>query len=127
MLCSLWKMRRSEDFTVSGPNRFYSILILIAKQSMRSCGITGAVLDWFMDYLFNRSMICKSDGQRSEPRSLTCGVPQGSILGPILCLSYFNDLAKSTYIIQKLSTLRTILLFIYLSRKRHKWRITKDG
>ena len=63
--------------------------ILISK--MQSYGIRGAALQWFTDYLFDRSLMCEVDGQRSEPQSLTCGVPQGSILGPILFLIYFND------------------------------------
>lgn len=63
--------------------------VLISK--MRSYGIRGAALQWFTDYLFNRSLMCDVDGQISEPRPLTCGVPQGSILGPILFLIYFND------------------------------------
>jgi hypothetical protein len=65
----------------------HSILLL----KLKSYGIRGVALKWFMDYLFNRSLMCDIDGQLSDPSPLTCGVPQGSILGPILFLIYFND------------------------------------
>ena len=63
--------------------------VLISK--MQKCGVKGIAIQWFIDYLFNRSIISVIDDQRSEPQSLICGVPQGSILGPILFLMYFND------------------------------------
>ena len=66
--------------------------VLISK--MQKCGIKGIAIQWFIDYLFNRSIISVIDDQRSEPQSLICGVPQGSILGPIFFLMYFNDFEK---------------------------------
>ena len=63
--------------------------ILLGK--LRSYGIKGIALDWFKNYLFNRKQFCEIDGVRSELNSIVCGVPQGSILGPLLFLLYFND------------------------------------
>ena len=67
-------------------------------------GIRGRALEWFRDYLTNRSQFVHINGFNSRTENTTCGVPQGSLLGPLLFIIYINDLPKS-------STLLSFLLF----------------
>ena len=57
-------------------------------------GISSKELDWFTDYLFNRSMFANYNGTISEKLAANCGVPQGSILGPLLFLIHFNEIPE---------------------------------
>ena len=50
---------------------------------------------WFISYLSNRQKLVSVDGISSEFQKITCGVPQGSLLGPLLYLCYSNDMACS--------------------------------
>ena len=52
-------------------------------------------LNWFKSYLDNRQQLVNIDGTNSEPGTVTCGVPQGSLLGPLLFLCYINDMPIS--------------------------------
>ena len=64
--------------------------ILLKK---RFCyGIRGCILKWFECYLTDISQFVTYDGIQSEINSVKCGVPQGSILGPLLFIMYMNDL-----------------------------------
>lgn len=58
-------------------------------------GIRGNCLNWFKSYLCNRSQFVKIDNTVSDTQQIVCGVPQGSVLGPLLFIIYTNDLPNS--------------------------------
>ena len=75
----------------------------ILLEKLHHYGIQGNNLKWFRSYLTNRKQfLIFNKKQKSKTLNISCGVPQGSILGPLLFQLYVNDLAQASNIIRSI-------------------------
>ena len=75
---------------------FDSLNHAILLQKLSAFGIRGVAYQWFASYLQDRRQYVHFRGSNSTITNITTGIPQGSILGPLLFLLYLNDLVQSS-------------------------------
>lgn len=72
--------------------------ILLAK--LNHYGFRGITQDWFRNYLSNRKQFVVYNSKKSQFENIKCGVPQGSILGPLLFILYVNDICNTSKVLK---------------------------
>ena len=85
----------SLDFSKAFDTVNHNILL----EKLKAYGIQSENLKWFRSYLSNRKQFILYDDFKTEMKIVKCGVPQGSILGPLLFLIFVNDLNNSTKVL----------------------------
>ena len=98
--------------------------ILLKKLSI--IGFSDHTVKWFQSYLLNRKFMINLENSFSEVSSISCGVPQESILGPLLFLIYVNDMPMAVKFDLFLYADDTCLVFQYKTFKDIEKQLNDD-
>ena len=82
---------------------------------MAPCGIAGNNLRWFENYLKNQKQFISFERNSTKKVTVTHGVPQGSVLGPLLFLLYVNDLHQASKVLNPIMFADDTNLFFWHS------------
>lgn len=93
---------------------------------LRQIGLSEVLINWFESYLSNRLQQVTIDGSTSDTLGVSAGVPQGSILGPLLFLVYINDLVNDLSCDPHLFADDTFLLDIFVNAEQSSDRVNED-
>ena len=80
------------------------------------CGIEGVASKFLENYLYNRMQYVQFKDSKSCMRNISCGVPQGSILGPLLFILYINDIYKVSELLHFIIFADDTNIFFYLDK-----------
>ena len=73
----------------------------ILMHKLKNLGVKGNLLRWIHSWLSNRKQQVVVDGRSSKVTDITSGVPQGTVLGPLLFLIYIQDIGNNITAIEK--------------------------
>jgi ribonucleases P/MRP protein subunit RPP40 len=93
---------------------------------MKRMGISGILLKWFSSYLIGRNQRVVLYGTASDCKYTNAGVPQGSILAPLLFLIYINDIDENIISKMLLFADDSILSYTYKNASEAEEILNKD-
>ena len=98
----------------------------ILLKKMKYLGFSKNTITWFKSYLCERKFKISINISYSSPASLLCGIPQGSILGPLLFLLYINDFPQAVVSDSLLYADDTCIVFQHKSKTKIETQLIRD-
>jgi len=105
-------MTTVQEYLLIYQRHLIQLVIYILLTKLQHYGIRGVTLHWFKNYLTNRLQFVSIENVYSSNGYIRCGVPQGSILGPLLFLIFINDICYSSSVLK-------FILFAYDTKLFH--------